>query len=177
MMSGLLVGKPYHKTQTKIIAWKDQGLTKIKELTDGEVGEIIVAGPHVLKQYFNNEEAIKKNKIQLGDTLWHRTGDSGFINAHGELLLTGRCNTLFHHNEKLVCPFLIEDFLLNLEGINMGTILQKGDGVEFVLEGKYTNKIKVQKIIATLDFHPFSIRWAEIPRDPRHHSKIDYGKL
>ena len=178
LLKGLAVGPPYHKTQTKIIDWEDKDLSELHELGQGVVGEIVVAGPHVLKQYFNNEKALKRNKIFTQEAVWHRTGDSGFFDEKGNLFLTGRCNTLFNYKDQLICPFLIEDFILNLDHVTMGTILKKEDGIEFVLEGKNANRSQIQKELEQLKFAPFTVRWMErIPRDPRHNSKIDYAQL
>jgi len=178
LLKGLAVGAPYHKTRTKIISWTDEALTELDTLEQGAVGEIVVAGPHVLKQYFNNPEALKRNKITIGDTMWHRTGDSGFFDEEGKLFLTGRCKTLFHYKDQLVCPFLIEDFILNLENVTMGTILKKDLGIEFVLEGKDADKKQIEEELKDLKFDPFTVRWMDrIPRDPRHNSKIDYAQL
>ncbi len=178
LLKGLAVGAPYHKTRTKIIAWTDHALNELHPLEQGAVGEIVVAGPHVLKQYFNNPEALKRNKIIVDDTMWHRTGDSGFFDEEGKLFLTGRCKTLFKYNDQLVCPFLIEDFILNLDHVTMGTILKKDSGIEFVLEGKDADKQQIEKELRNLKFDPFTVRWMDrIPRDPRHNSKIDYAQL
>lgn len=178
LLHGLPVGQAYHKTKTKIIRWEDKALVSFEEVKRGTVGEIIVAGPHVLKQYYNNETAFKANKIVLADDTWHRTGDSGFIGDYGAIYLTGRCKTLFYHQEQMICPFLVEDFLLQQDGVTMGTILQKGDGVEFVLEAQSSEKSAIEEAIAGLGIRPFSVRYMSVmPRDPRHHSKIDYGKL
>lgn len=178
LLKGLAVGPPYRKTQTKIIAWEDRNLSELNELNQGSVGEIIVAGPHVLKQYFNNEEALQRNKIFTKDIVWHRTGDSGFFDEKGHLFLTGRCKTLFKYKDELICPFLIEEFILNLDKISLGTILKKEEGIEFVLEGKDADKKQIENQLDQLELNPYTIRWMDrIPRDPRHNSKIDYAQL
>ena len=61
-----------------IIECPDETDFKKLMLPEGVIGEIIVNGPHVLDAYFNNEEALKQNKIFVESKCWHRTGDSGF---------------------------------------------------------------------------------------------------
>ena len=47
---------------------------------NGMPGELIVSGSHVCRNYYNNPEATRKTKIKESNgTVWHRTGDVGFI--------------------------------------------------------------------------------------------------
>ena len=144
-----------------------------------EIGEIIVAGPHVLKEYFNNETALKRNKIFVDDKVYHRTGDSGFLNENGKLYLTGRCSTLFKQNEKYVAPFLWENYFQNLNGVEMGTVLNKQNQTIVVIElNDQSQKLSIETILEKLPIRVDKyIFVTKIPRDPRHNSKIDYEKL
>ncbi len=181
---GLLVGKPYHNAEVKIIPISDKPiaintLDELVECKENQVGEIIVAGPHVLKEYFNNEVALKRNKIVVDGKVYHRTGDSGYINTAGILFLTGRCTTLFKQNEVYVCPFLWENYLQNIEGVEMGTVLLKDAKVTVVLElNDAALKSEVEHTLSAS-----TLKWdgivfiKQIPRDLRHNSKIDYEKL
>lgn len=181
---GLLVGFPYHKAEVKIIPISDNDIVinysiELKECPINEIGEIIVAGPHVLKEYFNNDKALKRNKIFVDGKVYHRTGDSGYLSKEGKLYLTGRCATLFKQDEKYICPFLLENYLQNLPGVEIGTILHKNQKVIAVLELNDSSKktsieAQVKKLNVTIDRIVFLNR---IPRDPRHNSKIDYEKL
>jgi acyl-CoA synthetase (AMP-forming)/AMP-acid ligase II len=63
------------------------------------VGEIWVSGPNVAKGYWRNAEATKETfgAILAGQTEagpWLRTGDLGFVDATGELFVTGRIKDL-----------------------------------------------------------------------------------
>ena len=65
------VGKPLRGTQVRI----------------AEDGEIQVKGAQVFAGYFKNEAATKETFTKDG---WFRTGDAGFFNENGHLVLLGR---------------------------------------------------------------------------------------
>ena len=55
-------------------------------------GEILVAGPHVNRDYFENDEETRRNKYHdlVTGVHWHRMGDLGYQDAQGRLWITGR---------------------------------------------------------------------------------------
>jgi olefin beta-lactone synthetase len=149
------------------------------QLAAGKVGEIVVSGPHVLRHYIDNPEAVKQNKIFIGENVWHRTGDAGFIGNDGELYLCGRCTSLIYDAQgTMLAPFLWEGKLRLIEGVRAGTILQQGDRIIAVIEPEKNAAPETIKreIINVYPFHEIRIL-TQIPRDPRHFSKVDYGKL
>ena len=181
---GLLVGKIFSKTELKIIKIEDRAidgfdLERLRLLT-GQIGEIVVAGDHVLSDYFRNEEAVCLNKIKKGNEVWHRTGDAGFVDATGNLFLVGRCKQLIHFNQKMYAPFVIEAQLKNIDGVNLGTVLLVDNQlVVFIEKDRNANGFEIKKAIHRLfEQEEIQIQFLKkIPRDPRHFTKIDYGKL
>lgn len=181
---GLLVGKVYRKAQVLIIKIEDKDLIindiqSLKNITlkEKEIGEIIVKGDHVLREYFNNEAALKRNKIFIDSDCWHRTGDSGYL-KNGNLFLTGRCSALVAHGQQILSPFIYENFLQNIEGVEMGTILKISDKIVAIVEAdkRFQNNIKTHILAKNTAIQ--AVQFIEkMPRDPRHHSKIDYEKL
>ncbi len=183
--SGLYVGIPYRKTAVAIIAIQTDPISCPTEqdfqkylLPSEQIGEIIVSGSHVLQEYFNNAEALKQNKIFVGNQCWHRTGDSGYL-QNGHLYLTGRCATLIYQNDLLICPFLYENYFQSIPGIEIGTIMSIDNQLFAILEPK--KGISQESVEAYLQKAPTlfnAIRFVvRMPRDPRHHSKIDYAQL
>ncbi len=175
--SGLPVGEVYHKIQLKIIAITDAiivGCNGLASLDDGVIGEIVVAGDHVLKRYFKNDEAFARNKIICHDTIWHRTGDSGYM-QDGQLYLTGRCQQLIETEGEVISPFIVENYLQTLDGVTMGTIIQSHQKIIIVVE-THKSKDEIKVLLVRYDYDQL-VKMKEIPRDPRHHSKIDYAKL
>jgi acyl-CoA synthetase (AMP-forming)/AMP-acid ligase II len=181
---GLPVGKLYANAQVKIIEIKDEPIicNSIKELAEqelppGRIGEIIVQGPHVLKEYLNNEVALKRNKIFIDTACWHRTGDSGYMES-GELYLTGRCSTLILKSTKILTPFMYENYFQSIQGVEIGTILHIHNKIIAILEtGRKADKEMIRTKLQADELFD-EIRFVKkMPRDPRHHSKIDYGVL
>lgn len=184
LRKGLLVGKPYHKAEVKVIPITDTPIqvTSEAELNccrPGATGEIIVAGPHVLTAYFNNEAALKRNKIFVNGKVFHRTGDSGYLDEQGNLFLTGRCATLFKQHNEYVCPFLYENYFSGITGVEMGTVLQINNQTTVVIElNDASKKDLVKTAIEALPLKTDTVVFLKkMPRDPRHHSKIEYGRL
>lgn len=182
MALGLPVGQPYHKAEVRIIGITHYPI-EVKHhdfgdltLNEGKIGEIIVSGPHVLKTYFNNEDAFKQNKIVVGDTVWHRTGDSGFL-KNGELFLTGRCQQLIETTDGWLSPFIIENELQLIPEVSLGTLLKVGVNLVLIVETSL-NETALRKALNGKSMPFDRIKLVKsIPRDPRHHSKIDYGRL
>jgi len=184
MENGLAVGDIHPDIKIKIIKIADGQIELDKmgwtiwELENGEVGEIIVAGPHVLTSYFNSDEAFKLNKIKDDETIWHRTGDGGRI-IDSTLFLLGRCNQFIRDVNKIISPFIIENQLSSITGVSIGTLLKANDKKWIVVEAEVgSNKNNIMEEITKLKLGQDEIHFVEqIPRDPRHFSKIEYSKI
>ena len=101
---GACVGKPLAENLVKIIAINDGPIATLaagRELPPGEIGEIIVTGPTVTKDYDQLPEATRLAKIpetaadvrspqSAPATIWHRMGDCGYLDAAGRLWFCGR---------------------------------------------------------------------------------------
>jgi acyl-CoA synthetase (AMP-forming)/AMP-acid ligase II len=98
LMAGSLVGRALPRNRVKIIALHEgpiATLEKTRELSRGEIGEIIVTGPTVTKTYDALPEATALAKIagvqpDGSPTIWHRMGDAGYLDVGGTLWFCGR---------------------------------------------------------------------------------------
>ncbi|MFQ5903139.1 MAG: hypothetical protein ACE5JO_05555, partial [Candidatus Binatia bacterium] len=59
-------------------------------LPPGEIGEIVVKGPVVTREYYKREDQTALAKIQDGSSVWHRMGDVGYLDEKGRLWFCGR---------------------------------------------------------------------------------------
>lgn len=175
---GLFVGKPIDDINVKIIRPSDEPVEDFESmwLSAGQIGEICVEGKHVLKEYYNSEKAQKFAKIRYQGQIWHRTGDAGYLDNEGRLFLMGRVKNRFEHNGKEVYVFPIENALLEIDGIEIGTVLKMGEEIVLAVETKIPRQ-KLEQELKTKNFEFDKLIITQIPRDPRHNSKIDYDKL
>ncbi len=99
--AGTCVGRPFPGIEIRIIPIMDGPITSIADVASrpaGEIGEIILRGPSVTREYYRRPEATALAKIpdprpHPGDarpSVWHRIGDVGYLDADGRLWFCGR---------------------------------------------------------------------------------------
>ncbi len=91
--AGVCVGHVVAPNDVRIIAVTDAPLADWRgatELPPGEIGEICVLGPTATLGYFNRPQADALAKIRAGERLWHRMGDTGYVDTQGRLWYCGR---------------------------------------------------------------------------------------
>ena len=88
----------------------------------------------------------------------------------------GRVKNRFEYHGKEVYVFPIENALLEIDGIEIGTVLKRNDKIIVVVETKISQQ-KIEQELKSRNFEFDKLVITKIPRDPRHNSKIDYDKL
>jgi len=90
---GTCVGRPVSGVEIRVVRETDGPIATLAETIPcppGEVGEIIVTGPSVTRDYDGLPEATRATKIADGGRIWHRMGDLGSLDASGRLFFLGR---------------------------------------------------------------------------------------
>jgi len=88
---------------------------EIREKNEEGIGEICVQGDTVMLGYYKNEEATKEALTTDG---WFNTGDYGYFNKKGQLVISGRKkNLIVLNNGKNVYPEEIEDYITGIPEI------------------------------------------------------------
>jgi acyl-CoA synthetase (AMP-forming)/AMP-acid ligase II len=83
-------------------------------LAHGAVGQVVVRGPNVVRQYEGSEEAGGSSVFVDG---WFCTGDLGYLDAEGYLFLTGRLKELINRGGEKIPPGEVEDALLTHDAV------------------------------------------------------------
>src|SRR5699024_9725377 len=82
----------------------------------GQPGEIVVAGAHVVRGYLHGV-GDDETKFRVGETVWHRTGDVGYLDDRGRLWLLGRASAVIEDERGVVYPFAVECAARELLGV------------------------------------------------------------
>ncbi|QPJ62191.1 MAG: long-chain fatty acid--CoA ligase [Candidatus Nitronauta litoralis] len=99
------VGPVLPNVDVKIV--DDQG----KEVTQGEVGEILCKAPTVMQGYWKKPEETKEVLTEDG---WLKTGDLGHLDEQGRLYISaGRKKDLIIRAGENISPLAIENVLMN----------------------------------------------------------------
>jgi acyl-CoA synthetase (AMP-forming)/AMP-acid ligase II len=154
----------------------------------GEVGEIIVEGPYVTREYFARPKDNEKSKIIEGNSFWHRMGDLGYFDEKDRLWMVGRKAHRVCRGGKLMFSVMIEAHFNQQKDVFRSALVgvphaQLGQQAVIVIEplpgkmvsGKAAKKwgeellsfAKEKKLeIDAILFHP------SFPVDIRHNAKI-----
>ncbi|MDD6734966.1 MAG: AMP-binding protein, partial [Clostridiales bacterium] len=99
------IGLPFPDTYIKIVKPDTD-----EELPYGEEGEILLAGPTVMKEYMNNPEETAKTLTAHADGLtWVHTGDLGTMDNEGFIYFHGRAKRMIISSGYNVYPRQIEN--------------------------------------------------------------------
>ncbi|HLX63224.1 MAG TPA: fatty acid CoA ligase family protein [Planctomycetota bacterium] len=194
---GYCVGKPLLGMAVKIIGERETNggrSAAAPELARGEIGEIVVKGPVVTKEYFEMPDETAKSKIgdpTSGD-FWHRMGDMGYEDEAGRIWFCGRkAHRVTAQNGRayysVCCEAIFEEFLrtkLSLETraalVGIGAPDAKRPALVVELTGQIRARGVQTKISEAWKKEPLSADIAllffykkQFPVDVRHNAKID----
>ena len=196
--SGVCVGKRFDGIRWKVIRIVDESiatLSDVDEVPQGEIGELIVKGPVVTRQYVTRTEANSLGKIHEAVDVWHRMGDVGYLDdrerfwfcgrmAHrvrtaDMTLYTVRCEGIFNTHGDVFRSALVgvgdvgrqrPVIIVELHDKNIHGRSQDWKRIESELRNLASNYEQTAAITAFL-LHP------SLPVDIRHNSKIFREKL
>jgi acyl-CoA synthetase (AMP-forming)/AMP-acid ligase II len=189
---GICVGRPVAEIEVRLLrphdgpVALDGGGWAAWEVGPGEVGEVAVAGAHVLAGYLNDPDAERQNKVRDGARVWHRTGDAAWMDADGRLWLMGRVKERVRRDGVVWWGGAAEARALEADGVRHAAYIGLADaqlGQRAVLcvettAGTLTDAERAALVATLAPFPVDEIRpMIRIPRDPRHASKTDVGAL
>jgi len=113
------IGLPFPDTYIKIVSPGTD-----KELPYGEEGEILLAGPTVMKEYMNHPEETAQTLQAHGDGLtWVYTGDLGTMDEQGFVYFKGRAKRMIVTSGYNVYPGQLENILDAHEYVQMSCVI------------------------------------------------------
>lgn len=89
------------------------------ELPRGEIGEICVQGPNVMKGYWNRPEETAESFFDD----WFRTGDLGYEDEDGYFFIVDRKKDMLIVNGMNVYPRVVEEVLYQMPGIREAAVV------------------------------------------------------
>ena len=113
------IGLPLPDTEAKIVDLE----TGQKTLSQGEIGELAVKGPQVMKGYWNKPE---ETALVLRNG-WLLTGDIARIDQEGYFYITDRKKDLIKYKDYSVYPREIEDILYEHPAVKLCAVVGKKD--------------------------------------------------
>ncbi|HEX7185106.1 MAG TPA: long-chain fatty acid--CoA ligase [Thermoanaerobaculia bacterium] len=108
------IGKPLMYTETRLV--DEEG----RDVPVGEVGELLLRGPHVCRGYWNNPEA---TAAALDADGWFHTGDLARRDEQGFHTIAGRRKDMIISGGVNVYPAEIEGELLLLPGVRDAAVV------------------------------------------------------
>jgi len=182
---GYCVGHPSPRVQAKVIRL---GGSLDQELPAGEIGELVVTGDHVSRDYYRNPQAVQEHKIaDPSGAVWHRMGDTGSFDSEGRFWIAGRVHSTIHRRGGPIHPQLVEqaaqgedDRIRRVAAVGLPDPLG-GERAVLVVETESSadlmQNIAARLAAAGLEVDDVIFTREPLPVDPRHNSKIDYPKL
>ena len=170
------IGIPGYGWKVKIV---DEHLKEVKQ---GDVGELAVFGPGVMVCYYKNPEAT--NEV-MDDEGWLYTGDMAMMDPDGFIYLVDRKKDVIITGGENLYPVQIEDFLHKMEAIKDVAVIGLADkrlgeiaaAIIEVKQGYTCTEEDVNNFCLELPKYkrPRKIIFAPVPRNPT--GKIEKPKL
>ncbi|HEU4996295.1 MAG TPA: AMP-binding protein [Gemmatimonadaceae bacterium] len=189
-LAGYCAGTPVQAVRTRIARITHGPMERVADAQSGTVGELLVAGPHVCREYVDDPggRAFADNKVREPDGLvWHRMGDTGYFDAQGRFWLVGRVHSTIRRAGVDVHAQLVEQAARGSDvrvrrvaalgipdqalGQRLVVVIESDDpGVVAAVRDRLAANggVPADELIVTRK---------PLPVDPRHNSKIDYQRL
>lgn len=160
------IGKAGYLWETKIVDEKGETVSR------GEIGELAVRGPGVMKCYFNNPEATAE--ILKGE--WLHTGDMAKEDEDGFIFLVDRKKDVIITGGENLYPVQIEDFLranpkikdVAVIGLPHERLGEIAAAIISLKEGQSATEAEIDEFCLELPRYkrPRRVIFADVPRNP-----------
>jgi acyl-CoA synthetase (AMP-forming)/AMP-acid ligase II len=162
-------GKPYSNTELRIVDPDD------RELPPGQVGEIVVRGDTVMREYHKMPE-LTAETLRNG---WLHTGDLGRIDGDGYLYFVDRLKDIIRSGEETIFAMDIENVIYQHPAVKECAVIAAPDprwtetpkAIVVLKEGASVSEAElldfVRQRLASSYMQPTSVDfWDQLPRTP-----------
>jgi olefin beta-lactone synthetase len=156
--AGILAGRPVPEISIRIVE-----------------DEILVSGNHVVSHCVAGSGA-EAAKVRMDGRIWHRTGDSGYMDGSGRLWLLGRLEGRVEDDGGVIYPFAAEAAASLVSGVRRSALIPLRGQRALVVEAPNACKAALQRAVEPLGIR-LIVKIRRIPVDRRHNAKIDYRAL
>ena len=171
-LTGESIGIPVLDTDVRIVDPE----TRTRELPPGEIGELTVRGPQVMKGYWNNAE---KTAEAIADG-WLYTRDLAYMDEKGCFYISGRQSDMIKYKGYKVLPDEVEDYLYKHPAVLECAVIgvpdpEIGETIKafVVINENYKGKLTEQDIIDWAKSEMAGYKWPRrvafvdaVPRTP-----------
>lgn len=203
--AGVCVGRKVASIEWRVIKITDDpigSLDETEEIPFGEIGELIVHGPQVSREYLNSLATVdtghnQLSKIADGDAIWHRMGDVGYLDQEGRFWYCGRKSQRVVTNEGTLYTECVEQIVNTsahvgrsaLVGVTCTNIINAAVIVEYPPPTPGVKLRRAEWRFVESELHNFASDHAllkqvkyfllhpGLPTDIRHNAKINREKL
>ena len=153
------------------------------------IGEILVSGETVSREYLSRPEATAASKVYEGGRVWHRMGDMGYLDGSGQLYFCGRRVHMVVTSERVFHSVPVESVfnrhpevrrtaLIGVDGVSAVVVEPRSRLLDLAARHRLAGELRtlgaadlVTSPIKRFYFHP------SFPVDARHNAKIFRDRL
>lgn len=172
-------GIPLSKTN---IAAFEPGTTK--ELQTGEMGEICITSPNIMKEYLNNPEETAKVKVKHEDGYWIHTGDIGYVDEDGFVFPKDRIKRMIPRSGFKVFPSQLENLFMTHYAVKTCAVVSMPDKIDtdvpwavIVLKDEYKGMEDVVKEQLIELFNKSSLPPYFLPAEFKFYDELPYTNI
>lgn len=121
------IGKPINNAAIRLLDANAEAVPK------GLIAEIWIGGPYLAQGYLNDEALNSQKFIEIDGQSWYKSGDSGWIDASGNIEYLGRLDDQIKIRGYRIEPFEVESLLHSVDGIEQAAIVvDKADEIRLI---------------------------------------------
>jgi long-chain acyl-CoA synthetase len=117
-------GLPAPNHEVRVV---EPGAPPDEQVEQGEVGEIIIAGPCTMREYWNRPDATEASLREQNGSEWYYTGDIGYFDEDGYLYHVDRKDDMIVSGGENIYPAEVEDVLFLHDRVEEAAVLGESD--------------------------------------------------